>query len=263
MILIEKEKLSQVASLFDGIEDSMVKACLQGYLGNAYVEKLDNPRAGLIVSGEYSFFGGDPNTNEADYLIRNLFTVNKSESTVGIFSETKPDWEKKLLSITQNNPTVLKRFGIVQRDYDFDDSILQGYIDSLEKGLILTKFNEDIYNQAMKEDWSKEFCEIFPSAQDYLARGIGFAVLDNGKLVSGASSQTVYDGGIEIQVATDENYKKRGLALVCSAALIQECVKRKIRPCWDAANLISKKMALKLGYEYKGEYITIHMERSI
>ena len=72
---------------------------------------------------------------------------------------------------------------------------------------------------------------------------------------------TVYDGGIEIQVATDEKYRRHGLALSCAAALIQECTIRKIRPCWDAANLISKKMALRLGYEYKGEYPTIHMKR--
>lgn len=263
MIQVKKNQLNDVAFLFDGIEDSMVKACLQGYLGKAYVKTLISPKAGLIVSGEYSFFGGDPNSEEAEYLIRNLFKVNESESTVGIFSDAKPDWEKRLLAIPENNPVSVPRFGIVQKDYTFDDKVLQEYIDAIDEGFVIVPFNEDIYYQALKEDWSKEFCEIFSSAQDYLTKGVGFAALKNGKLVSGASSQTVYDGGIEIQVATDEKYKQRGLALACAAALIQECAKRKIRPCWDAANLISKKMALKLGYEYKGEYITIYMRRTL
>ncbi|MDY2920567.1 MAG: GNAT family N-acetyltransferase [Lentihominibacter sp.] len=36
---------------------------------------------------------------------------------------------------------------------------------------------------------------------------------------------------------------------------------RGIRPCWDAANEISLHMALKLGYEYNGEYSTVHLIR--
>ncbi len=260
MILVKKDQLNQITALFEGIEDSMVKACLQGYLGNAYVKSLDKPKAALIVSGEYSFFGGEPSSDEAEYLVQNLFAVNPSESTVGIFSESKPDWEKLLLSIPRNSPVAVSRFGIVQMDYAFDETVLEGYISAVPKEFELSQFNEDIYCQAMREDWSKEFCEIFSSSEDYLTRGIGFAALNNGKLVSGASSQTVYDGGIEIQIATDKNYTGRGLATACAAALIKECSKRKIRPCWDAANLTSKKIALKLGYEYKGEYMTIHMK---
>lgn len=72
---------------------------------------------------------------------------------------------------------------------------------------------------------------------------------------------TVYHGGIEIQVATRESYGGKGLAMACSAALIRECVRRGIRLCWDAANLTSKHMALNLGYEYRGEYLTIQMSR--
>ncbi|WP_181899301.1 GNAT family N-acetyltransferase [Lachnotalea glycerini] len=151
--------------------------------------------------------------------------------------------------------------GIVQKEYTFDNSVLQSYIDSIPEGFELVPFNENIYHQAMKEAWSQEFCETFSSAEDYLARGFGFAVQKNGKLASGASTMTVYNGGIEIQVATHKKYKRNGLALACAAAMIQECVRRKIRPCWDAANLISKKMALKLGYEYRGEYNTTHISK--
>lgn len=260
MIEVGKEQMDRIAPLFEGIEDSMVKACLQGYMGNAYVDTLNAPDAALIVSGEYSFFGGNANSKEAENLVRNLFSVNKSSSTVGIFAEDKPDWENRLLAVPENNPVIVPRFGIVQKDYEFDHNVLQSFADNLPECFVLAQFDEGIYHQAMKEDWSREFCETFSSAEDFLSRGFGFAALENGKLVAGASTMTVYDGGIEIQVATDINYRKRGLAMPCAAALLQECMKRKLRPCWDAANLISKKMALKLGYEYKGEYTTIHMK---
>jgi predicted GNAT family acetyltransferase len=93
--------------------------------------------------------------------------------------------------------------------------------------------------------------------------GFGFAVIHHGQLVSGASSMTVYNGGIEIKVATDENYRRKGLALPCAAALVLECLNRKRRPHWDAANEISKKMAIKLGFEYTGEYTSIHLRRKV
>jgi len=262
MIEVKKEQIDCIASLFDGVEDSMVISCLQGYMGNAYAETLDHPKAALIVSGEYSFFAGAPNSIDALNLVRNLFEANKSKSTTVIFDDDNPEWEKLLLSVLENNPVVVPRFGIVQKDYIFDDNVLREYIDALPPEFDLVPFDEKVYKQAMQEEWSREFCEVFSSAEDYLKRGFGFAVLLNGKLVSGASTMTVYDGGIEVQVATDEKYRKRGLAISCAAALIQECSRRNLRPCWDAANLASKKMALRLGYEYKGEYTTIHMRTS-
>lgn len=109
--------------------------------------------------------------------------------------------------------------------------MLQGYINSLPKGFDLVRFNNNLYQQAMEEAWSQEFCEAFQNAEEYWARGFGFAVTENGRLVSGASSMTVYDGGIEIQVATRPGYQRKGLAYVCSAALIEECIRRKVRPC--------------------------------
>ena len=224
---VEIEKRNTIAPLFEGIQDSMVIACLQGIMGQAYVARETEPKAALIVSGEYSFFGGGPTSPDARELVQNFFQVNESDRTVVIFN----------------------------------DQLLQRYMDAIPEGYQLAPFDEDLYHQAMAEDWSREFCEVFPSAEEYLNKGFGFGILKEGRLVSGASTMTVYHGGIEIQVATRESYGGKGLAMACSAALIRECVRRGIRPCWDAANLTSKHMALNLGYEYRGEYLTIQMSR--
>lgn len=227
MVNLIAEKRNTIAPLFEGIQDSMVIACLQGIMGQAYVARETEPKAALIVSGEYSFFGGDPTSPDARELVQNLFQVNESDRTVVIFN----------------------------------DQLLQRYMDAIPEGYQLAPFDEDLYHQAMAEDWSREFCEVFPSAEEYLNKGFGFGILKEGRLISGASTMTVYHGGIEIQVATRESYGGKGLAMACSAALIRECVRRGIRPCWDAANLTSKHMALNLGYEYRGEYLTIQMSR--
>ncbi len=258
---VEIEKRNTIAPLFEGIQDSMVIACLQGIMGQAYVARETEPKAALIVSGEYSFFGGDPTSPEALELAQNLFQVNESDRTVVIFNDEDPEWVRLLMSIKENHPVKVPRFGIFQKDYQFDDQLLQRYMDAIPEGYQLAAFDEGLYHKAMAEDWSREFCEVFPSAEEYLNKGFGFGILKEGRLVSGASTMTVYHGGIEIQVATRESYGGKGLAMACSAALIRECVRRGIRPCWDAANLTSKHMALNLGYEYRGEYLTIQMSR--
>jgi GNAT superfamily N-acetyltransferase len=239
----------------------MVIAYLQGYMGEGYVMSAANPKAALIISGEYSFWGGDPNSADAKYLTERLFDVLPSDYTIGIFAKSNPKWEETLLAYRDNNPVVVPRFGIAQKDYAFDNVLLQGYVDSISDDFTIIPINENLYEQAMRADWSKEFCETFSSAEDYLARGFGFAAVKDGKLVSGASTMTVYDGGAELQIATHPDFRKMGLALPCAATFILECVRRNMRPCWDAANEISLKMALKLGYEYEGEYTTIHMRR--
>ena len=258
---IKRDQLNIIAALFESIDDSMVIACLQGYMGEAFIPAEGDPGAGLIVSGEYSFFGGEPDSDAADYLVENLFTVIQSDETTAIFTEDKPGWENKLLCHPENNPVAVPRYRIKQRGNLFDESNLQKYINAVPKGFCLIRFNKEIYEQSMREDWSKEFCETFDSAADYLRRGFGFAILYEGKLVSGASTMTIYDGGTEIQVATQENYRQKGLAMPCAASFIRECIGRKMIPHWDAATLISKKMAVDLGYKYEGEYTTVHMHR--
>lgn len=261
MIEVKKNEMSNVAYLFKGVEDSMVIACLQGYMGSAYVDRLPDPTIAMIVSGEYSFFGGNANSEAAKELVGNLFNYIGGDTSVAIYADDNLQWRDLLLSVSNNHPVEVARYGIVQKDYEFDKVKLNSFIDSMPAGFQLVRFDQSIYEQAMSADWSREFCETFHSAENYLEKGFGFGAIYQGQLVAGASTMTVYDGGTEIQIATKEEFQRRGLAIPCAAALLLECMNRQIRPCWDAATLISKHMALKLGYEYKGEYSTVHMHR--
>ena len=72
--------------------------------------------------------------------------------------------------------------------------------------------------------------------------------------VAGASSYYVYPGGIEIQIDTHQDYRRRGLATTAAAGLILACLDRGLYPSWDAANLSSVALAEKLGYQFDHEY---------
>lgn len=76
----------------------------------------------------------------------------------------------------------------------------------------------------------------------------------DGLIVSGASSYSAYRGGIEIEIDTKEEYRRRGLALACGAKLILECLDRGLYPSWDAHNRCSAALAEKLGYRLDYAY---------
>ncbi len=261
MLKVKDACRSYISCLFEGIWDSMVTAYLQGYQGQAWVDEMPDPKFGFIISGEYAFFGGDAQAHDAESAVSDLFLYTSNDHLTAIYSPDNLQWRDLLLKCHPGRSEEVMRHWIVQKDYDFDTGKLESFAENIPAGYIMRQFDRDLYHQALSEEWSSEFCETFSSADDYLDKGFGFGITYNGKLVSATSTMTVYDGGAEIQVATRDDFRKKGLALPTAARFILECQKRGIRPCWDAANKISLHMAMKLGYEYNGEYSTVHLHR--
>lgn len=77
--------------------------------------------------------------------------------------------------------------------------------------------------------------------------------------MSGASSYSRYHEGIEIEIDTREEYRRKGFAYICGAKLILECLKRNLYPSWDAHNKASVALAEKLGYHYDHTYTAIEI----
>ena len=79
--------------------------------------------------------------------------------------------------------------------------------------------------------------------------------MKEGEPIAGASSYSSYMQGIEITIRTREEYQRQGLACICAARLILECMQRELYPSWDAANTKSVALSEKLGYHFDKEYV--------
>ena len=101
---------------------------------------------------------------------------------------------------------------------------------------------------------TRDFVSSFENKEKYLEIGRGMVVMKSGRIVSGASSYTRYNEGIEIEVDTVEEERRKGLATIASAALILRCLDEGLYPSWDAQNMNSVHLAEKLGYEFDHEY---------
>ena len=109
------------------------------------------------------------------------------------------------------------------------------------------------------EMWSADLVSQFSSYEKYHELGIGVVICKDNFIVSGASSYSRYQEGIEIEIDTKEEYRRKGLASVCGAKLILECLKRNLYPSWDAQNKASVALAEKLGYHYSHAYTAIEI----
>jgi GNAT superfamily N-acetyltransferase len=83
---------------------------------------------------------------------------------------------------------------------------------------------------------------------------MGFAVMDGDEILGAAYSSLVCSKGIEVSIYVEKKYRRQGVARALGSRLLLECLRRNLRPNWDAANPESCRLALKLGYVFTEFY---------
>ncbi|WIG34472.1 GNAT family N-acetyltransferase [Bacillus toyonensis] len=243
----------KLVSMFEDFNNVILLSYLQGHMGRAWVNDLENPTVAQVTVGIFTFYTGDPNVKETEELLRNI----PEKMLVIVNSE---EWKKHLETFYERKIDKFLRYKFKRNSEFFNRSKLQSFISTLPKGYELRRIDEHIANNSTLHKLSEDFTSQFQSVEDYLNRGIGYSILYNGEVICGASSYSIYDKGIEIEVATDLNHRRKGLATIVSAALILDCLEKGKYPNWDAANTTSAKLAEKLGYVFDKAYDTYFVD---
>lgn len=237
-----------VAPLFEGWQETMIWSCLQDCMGNAYADDLKNPKSAQIIIGDFCFFAGIP----LPELVKNK--PEEHSSNFIIMAPQNEAWAR-LIKIEYGQTAVRRNRYAIKKEPDvFNEESLHGIVRRLTSPYTLRMIDKDLYEQIQILGWARDLCSQFKSYKDYKKHGLGAVVLKDGMIVSGASSYTWYNGGIEIEIDTRADERRRGLALACGAKLILECLERNLYPSWDAHNKGSVALAEKLGYHFDKEY---------
>jgi GNAT superfamily N-acetyltransferase len=234
--------LQKIAPLFSGWNETLIWSVLQGHMGYAIADDGEAPTAAQVVLGDFCFFAGKPSA---------VFAAKAAAREIVPQNEAWGDAIEQAFGCRAQRRL---RYAILKEPGVFSRTKLQKYIDALPAEYELRLFDEQLYHQSLREDWSCDFCACFADVSDFLSRGIGVAVLHNGIFVSGASSYSVYDGGFEIEIDTKPEYRKKDLATACGAKLILTALERNLYPSWDAFDLRSVALAEKLGYHVDHPY---------
>ena len=217
-------------------------------MGTAYTNNMENSESAQIIIGDFCFFGGMPE----EKLVKHKPEFLKSDFIIMIPQNEK--WSELIEKVYDVRAKKVERYALKKEKDVFNKEKLQKIVDGLKEPYEIKMIDKEIYIQIQKSEWAGDLCSQFKDYQDYKFRGIGAAVLKNGEIVSGASSYTVYNEGIEIEIDTKIDERRRGLASVCGAKLILACLNKNLYPSWDAQNKWSLALAEKLGYHFDKAY---------
>lgn len=248
-MIYELSETEKAAPLFAGWNDTMIRSCLEKVMGRVYVTDPAAPKAAFAYAGCFGFLAGAPE----EALL---------EAVPAGFSILVPQdaaWEA-LIEKCLPEAAKITRYAI-RKDTRFDRARLARYVSQLPEGYTLRRIDGELYGQCLLSPVFADFVSAFESREQYLRLGRGTVVLKDGAIVSGASSFTRYTGGIEIEVDTVREERRKHLALAACAALILSCLEEGLYPSWDAHNPGSVALAEKLGYEFSHAYTAYEIRR--
>ncbi len=234
---VKKENMKSIVPLFAGWEESLIWSCLQGCMGDAWADRKERPQAARIILADFCYFAGKVNkdlvaeeikTQSRDFLIM-----------VPPMNDSGNAWAQEIEIVYQSHCKRVERYAIKKEPDIFDRKNLEQIAAGLNTEYEVKLMDEEIFRQTREQDWAKDFTSQYADYQDYSRRGLGAFILHQGELAAGASSYTIYREGIEVEIGTREDHRRKGLASVCGARLILECMDRGLYPSWDAQTGIS------------------------
>lgn len=229
-------------NFFNDWEEIMLYSCLDGTMGEIY----GNEESVVAYLGDFVFLAGKPSLE----LVK--FKPTGFNKNFVIMVPRSEDWNDLIELNFKFNKT--ERYAIKKETDIFDEKKLQTIVDYLDETYELKMIDEEIYSICNETSWLKDLVAQYGNYDIYKNLGLGCVILKDGQIVSGASSYSSYKEGIEIEIDTHIDHRRKGLALVCGAKLILECLKRNLYPSWDAQNKGSVALAEKLGYHFDHAY---------
>lgn len=251
-MIYEIKNTHNIQDFFMNNTETMITSCLQGVMGHIYGDDPIYPKSIVAIIGDLVFLAGIPHQELLLFALQKNFMI---------FVPIEKKWN---VLIESTFPHFCKRMRYAtKKDNTFSTHHLEKMISQLPSSYSLYAIDQQLFDYCQNHQWCHDFVSQFGCYEDYERMGIGYMILKNNQPVCGASSYTCYLQGIEIQIDTHADYRQRGLASVCAAKLILECLKKGKYPSWDAQNVISLHLAEKLGYIFDYEYEVYEITKEI
>lgn len=251
-MIYKLEDTKAVNYLFEKWDEGVIWGCLEKVMGDIYVDNLNNPTSAMAILGDFCYFAGKIN----EELV--MFKPDKLKNSIIMVPENT-EWASVIEKCFGNKAERTTRYAMKKEKGVFNVEHLKSIAEGLPKEYEIKIIDEKLYNACFKEQWSRDFVAQYDTYEMYSEKGLGVAILKDGELISAASSYSGFKDGIEVEIATRKDYRHKGLASICGAKLILECIKKGWYPSWDARIMWSVKMAEKLGYHFSHEYVAYNV----
>ena len=232
------QELEKIKPFFSDIRFYMGNSVLDGVMGKAFVDDIENPNIAFLVVRKYCFISGNiDNTKLKNIIDKNFKNYILIPSDI-IASQIE--------DIYSNGIQKSQRYSI-KKEVQFDIEKLNSMINSIDKDFKLVQIDGTLANDIKK----LKFINITDNYKKY---GIGFCCMYNNEIIGVASSNIFYNEGIEVNIKVKEEYRRKGIGTAMASRLILECLNQNKKISWDASNTNSVGLAEKLGFEYDSTY---------
>ena len=236
-----------IEKIFENWNETIIWSCLQGIMGEIHTNLSED--AAMAILGDFAFYAGYPN----EELIR--FKPKSCKQDFIIMVPKNAKWADLIEKCYTDKAKNVKRYAFKKEGDIFDVKKLQKAVLSLPNEYELNVIEKREYNMCRENGWANDLVSQYKDYNTYKNLGLGIAAFKDRELVAGASSYSTYDKGIEIEIDTRKDHRRKGLAYACGAKLILECLEKGLYPSWDAQNKWSVALAQKLGYHFSHEYV--------
>lgn len=263
MVEISKEKRDILRPLYTWTVDTAVTSCLEGRNSSrAWADDAEHPTAAIVQLGGFrkggcgfSFIAGDVNSPCAKELI--LAWPEDFEGKGTLLVPENEKWSALIREVLEERYNEEIRFATSKTEAHFDKKQLSEFASAVPDGYETRFIDRELFSLAEKCSWAVESVGNFRSFDEFENNNaLGVAALHKGEIVCMTSSFSAYSTGIEIEIDTRDDHRRKGLARACVSRLILECLERGLYPSWDAATKISLSIAESLGYVFDKPYTT-------
>lgn len=255
--MIYKTEVNQkIKDLFTNLNFiTPVNSILEGNTpSNIYVDDLENPNGAFIWNDfRYSYLVGDPNNKEFLFDLEKLLkktlipeAKKSSDPTIVLYPDTIEMLEKTEKILKNKHPLNIER-----QFFKFNKEKFESIETRENDGLIIKKLDKDILNNTGK-NIVEDIKTTWKSLKLFLEKGVGFALLKEGEIISTCYSCFAGKNTYEINVNTyNPENRNKGYAKMVTSKFIEHCIKKNIEPTWECwkGNIPSESLAEKLGFE--------------
>lgn len=225
--------------------DFSIDCVIEGQMGKTFVDDLVHPSVFRITLGPFWYFAGEAHSPGASQMMKEFPRYDLLMPSPSAWTDlAKEIYGQHLQPFTRYTFSAAS-LSTEHLAFCLQDSGYQSRIVPLDA---------DMATQLTSQPDSFLELSDFDSVQDFIERGIGYAILDEKKVMGVAYSSLVCSKGIEVSVFVNEPYRQKRVATALSSKLLWECLKLKLRPNWDAANPESCKLAKRLGFSFVETY---------
>ena len=251
MIELESRKRACIVPLCKNSREVLVRSAMEGAMGRVWVADQDTPSFCLVKLGDFSYVLGIPPRG------KNALDLNKTLRTECVMTFITPEnefWSAWLENNLSWNYRKISRYALKNDETHFDPEKLKEYVKALPSEFTLKKIDRSIYRKVLKDDWSASLVENFADETQFLNSGMGYVILKDKEIVSGCSAYGYSDGMMSVEFQTRRDYRRQGLSRCAAAQFVLDCLKKGLKPNWDAASQHSVNLAEELGYTFDREY---------